>query len=202
MGVIHPFAPNTSEQILDIAQFLVQTKGFNGFSYADVASQLGIRNAAVHYHFRSKTDLGKALVVRYRQTFTRALATIDAEVEPAPAKLERYVLLFQAALENGLRMCLCGMLASELTTLPEGIQLEVRAFFADQQSWLARVLREGQAAQTLVFTGDAQGKADELLASLEGAMLLARMWGSVASFRGLAQGYVAALGVPLPKHQA
>jgi AcrR family transcriptional regulator len=82
MGVPHRPVPlaDTSEQILDIAQFLVQTRGFNAFSYADIASQLGIRNAAVHYHFRSKTDLGHALVVRYRQTFARALATIDAEV--------------------------------------------------------------------------------------------------------------------------
>ena len=191
-------AVDTSERILDTAQFLVQTQGFNGFSYADIASQLKIRNAAIHYHFPTKANLGQALTVRYRQTFAKALLGIDAtvtEARKASQKLELYVNLFQATLEDGLRMCLCGMLASELVTLPEAVQLEVRLFFEEQQSWLATVLDDGRKAGVLRFSGRPNAKAGELLASLEGAMLLARVEGSVTSFRNMAKGFIAALEV-------
>jgi len=33
---------DTASDILDIAERLAQTRGFNGFSYADVSSELGI----------------------------------------------------------------------------------------------------------------------------------------------------------------
>ena len=191
-------AVDTSERILDTAQFLVQTQGFNGFSYADIASQLKIRNAAIHYHFPTKANLGQALTVRYRQTFAKALLGIDAtvtETRKANQKLELYVNLFQVTLEDGLRMCLCGMLASELVTLPEAVQLEVRLFFEEQQSWLATVLDDGRKAGVLRFSGRPNAKAGELLASLEGAMLLARVEGSVTSFRNMAKGFIAALEV-------
>jgi TetR/AcrR family transcriptional regulator, transcriptional repressor for nem operon len=193
----------TSEKILDIAQFLVQTQGFNGFSYADIAAQLKIRNAAVHYHFPIKADLGRALAVRYRKTFALALSGIDARVtdsSKAIRKLELYANLFQVALDDGLRMCLCGMLASELVTLPDLVQLEVRAFFSDQQAWLTKVLDQGRKADALLFAGRPSAKAEELLAGLEGAMLLARTSGSASSFRGLARGFIAALEGPSIKN--
>ncbi|NJK45439.1 MAG: TetR/AcrR family transcriptional regulator [Pleurocapsa sp. SU_196_0] len=69
-----PVSPPTAERVLDVAQHLVQTRGFNGFSYADIAARLGIRNAAIHYHYPSKADLGQALARRYRQTFARSLS--------------------------------------------------------------------------------------------------------------------------------
>jgi TetR/AcrR family transcriptional repressor of nem operon len=52
------------DQILDVAEHLAQVRGFNGFSYADIAAELGITKAAVHYHFANKSELGRALVVR------------------------------------------------------------------------------------------------------------------------------------------
>ena len=58
-----------SERILDIAERLAQTRGFNGFSYADIAEELAVTKASLHYHFRSKADLGQALIVRYPLVF-------------------------------------------------------------------------------------------------------------------------------------
>ena len=39
---------------------LVQSRGFNGFSYADVSAELGITKAALHYHFAGKAEMGQA----------------------------------------------------------------------------------------------------------------------------------------------
>ena len=56
---------DTADQILDVAEHLVEVRGFNAFSYADVGTELGLTNAALHYHFSTKADLGEALISRY-----------------------------------------------------------------------------------------------------------------------------------------
>src|SRR5580658_2862448 len=104
-------------QILDVAERLAQTRGFNGFSYADVASELGLTTPAVHYHFPGKADLGEAIMIRYSEQFARLLVQIDEQCAGSPAKLNAYVELYDGVLRNE-RMCLCGMLAAEYATLP------------------------------------------------------------------------------------
>ena len=77
---------DTATRILDVAERLAQERGFNGFSYADIAVKLGITKAALHYHFASKADLGEALIGRYAARFSEALAEIDAGPSPAPGR--------------------------------------------------------------------------------------------------------------------
>ena len=62
-------AADTRSRILDVAERLVQTRGFNGFSYADIAAELQISKASLHYHFPSKAELGEALIGRYAARF-------------------------------------------------------------------------------------------------------------------------------------
>src|ERR1700689_901360 len=76
---------STRTRILDVAEGLVQVRGFNGFSYADIAAELAITKASLHHHFPSKAGLGEALIVRYTERFTDALAAIDAQASAAPA---------------------------------------------------------------------------------------------------------------------
>src|SRR5260221_12037667 len=107
-----PAAATTSQRILDIAERLVQTRGFNGFSYADIAEALKVTKASLHYHSPAKADLGKELIERYERNFLAALATIDEASRDAREKLRRYADLYAGVLK-GDRMCLCGMLAAE-----------------------------------------------------------------------------------------
>ena len=75
---------STSTRILDTAEALLQVRGYNGFSYADISTELGITKAALHYHFPGKADLGLALITRYADRFGESLAAIDrAEAPPA-----------------------------------------------------------------------------------------------------------------------
>ena len=67
----------TAARILDVAEGLVQVRGFNGFSYADISAEVGITKAALHYHFSAKADLGLALITRYAGRFAAELARID-----------------------------------------------------------------------------------------------------------------------------
>src|SRR2546425_13044596 len=112
---------DTAQRILDVAERLVQTQGFNGFSYADISEQLGITKASLHYHFATKAQLGSALITRYSAGFRRALEEIDVSAADAREKLRRYAALYAEVLRQH-RMCLCGMLAADYTTLPTAMR--------------------------------------------------------------------------------
>jgi TetR/AcrR family transcriptional regulator, transcriptional repressor for nem operon len=177
--------PRTFERTLDIAERLVQTRGFNNFSYADIATELGITKASLHYHFPGKAELGQALLARYAERFSGALARIDADVPDAPLKLEAYARLYADVL-RGKRMCMCGILAAEYQTLPEPMRAAVIQFFDDNQRWLADVLEQGQADGSLSFKASADETAQRILSTLEGAMLIARPYGDLARFNSTA----------------
>jgi TetR/AcrR family transcriptional repressor of nem operon len=97
---------------------VVQTRGYDGFSYGDIADMVGIRKASLHHRFPGKADLGQEVARRYRGAFGVALAGIESETDDRIARLERYVELYARQLSEHGRMCLCGMLAAEYATLP------------------------------------------------------------------------------------
>src|SRR5437764_855724 len=177
---------DTAQRILDVSEQLVQVRGFNAFSYADVATKLGITKASLHYHFPGKAELGQALITRYTQRFMTALAQIDDESDDAPTKLAAYADLYADTL-RGRRMCLCGMLAAEYRTLPRPITRAVVEFFDDNETWLAAVLEGGRADHTLRFDGSAADTARMILGGLEGAMLVGRPYGDPDRFEATAR---------------
>jgi TetR/AcrR family transcriptional regulator, transcriptional repressor for nem operon len=187
-----PRVAGTAQRILEVAERLAQTRGFNGFSYADIAAELGITKASLHYHFASKAELGCALIVGYSSRFAGALAQIEA-ADPQDT-LRRYVQLYENVLVRD-RMCLCGMLAAEISTLPQAMRAELRNFFDKNEAWLANHLEGGRRSGRLRFDGPALEFARMLTAGLEGAMLLARSYEEPARFEATARRLLAELGV-------
>jgi TetR/AcrR family transcriptional repressor of nem operon len=179
-------------RILDIAERLAQTRGFNGFSYADIAAEMSVTKASLHYHFPSKADLGRALLVRYQSVFGECLEAIDRAAPSAREKLERYVALYDGVLRDD-RMCLCGMFAAEYATLPPPMQDELRRFFDANERWLAAVLQHGRDAGELSFWDPPDERARVFLGALEGAMLVARSYKDDRRFRMAAEHLLADL---------
>lgn len=184
--------PRTAERSLDIAERLLQTRGFNNFSYADIATELGITTASLHYHFPGKAELGQALITRYAERFADALRRIDRELPDAHTKLAAYTRLYADVL-RGKRMCMCGILAAEYQTLPKPMRSAVIRFFDDNQRWLADVLAQGLADGSLSFNGSAGDIAQSILSTLEGAMLVARPYGDLTRFDSTARQLLAGL---------
>jgi TetR/AcrR family transcriptional regulator, transcriptional repressor for nem operon len=183
-------ANDTATRILDIGERLVQVRGFNGFSYADVAAELDMTKAALHYHFPGKAELGRALIERYTERFAAALADIDARIPDAPTKLDAYAGLYADVLRDR-RMCLCGMLAAEYQTLPDPMRDAVIAFIDANEAWVEKVLADGRRAGTIALAGPASDAARLIVSGLEGAMLVARPYGDVARFDTAAEGLLA-----------
>jgi TetR/AcrR family transcriptional repressor of nem operon len=183
---------NTAQLILDVAEQLVQVRGFNAFSYADVAAEVGITKASLHYHFPGKAELGQALIGRYAERFGAALRSIDEAGGTAPAKLAAYAKLYVDVLQRR-RMCLCGMLAAEYETLPDPIRAAVLAFFDENERWLARVLAQGRTEHSLEFEGSPRATARMIMSGLEGAMLVTRTYGGWRRFDATAKTLLAGL---------
>jgi len=193
-----PVATNeasTAERILDVAEGLVQVRGFNGFSYAHVAGELGITKASLHYHFPGKGELGEALIERYATRFADALGAIDRDALDALAKLHAYAELYSGVL-RGDRMCLCGMLAAEYETLPEAMGAAIVRFFDANEAWLAGVLDAGRDDGSLAFAGKSSDAAQTILAGLEGAMLVARPYHAPERFEVAADRLLGTFAAP------
>jgi len=182
----------TAARVLDVAERLVQVRGFNGFSYADIAAELQITKPALHYHYASKADLGEALLTRYAARFADALAAVDADSTSSPEKLGGYAGLYLDVLRSR-RMCLCGMLAAEYQTLPQPMQDSVIRFFDQNEIWLEHVLEQGREDGSLQFAGSARDTARMIVAGLEGAMLVARPYGDITWFQAAAENLLGSL---------
>jgi TetR/AcrR family transcriptional regulator, transcriptional repressor for nem operon len=176
---------DTATLILDVSERLVQLRGFNGFSYADIAAELHITKASLHYHFAGKAELGRALIERYAERFTTALEAIDEHETDPVAKIRAYAGIYADVLSER-RMCLCGMLAAGYDTLAEPMQQAVIEFFDVNEAWLTRVLELGQESGEIMLNGPARQAAQAIVSGLEGAMLIARPYNDVERFNAAA----------------
>lgn len=157
----------TANRILDVAEIAARQGGYSAFSFRDIAKEIGIKSASVHYHFPAKEDLGRALAERYADRFLSGLG--DPSAGSLESRLTDYVNAYATALKHDGLMCLCGMFGAEIQRLPEPVAQKTRDFFDRNLTWLETVYeRDG------LNKSDARQKAAHLIACLEGAMVLAR----------------------------
>ncbi|KJV10702.1 hypothetical protein VZ95_03150 [Elstera litoralis] len=147
------------EQILAAAEKRARVGGYNGFSFRDLAEDVGVKSSSVHYHFPTKADLGAALAHRYTE---HAKARLGEPVGLSPeGATARVTLLFRDALLVEDRMCLCGLFGAERDALPPAVEAAVAGFFQMLLAFLGTSVGEGIPAA-------------QLLAQLEGGLILAR----------------------------
>ncbi|MBL8467061.1 TetR/AcrR family transcriptional regulator [Methyloversatilis discipulorum] len=181
---------DTKDHILSVAQRLIQQRGVNGFSYADIAAEVGIRKASLHHHFATKTDLVQHLLERYRQQLEDYLAGLpDAD---SRVLLEQYAGLYQSNLCDQ-RACMGGMLAAEVMTLDPSLRPALERFVSVQERWLCGVLERGQARGEIVRSATPAQQSAMLISTLQGALLFARAGGNDAFFLESVKGVLSSL---------
>lgn len=168
-----PNTASTREQLLGHALALIRQRGYNGFSYRDLADQVGVKTASIHYYFPCKDDLLVEVINRYAERGTSHLQAIDTALS-AKERLDRYAALLSGAPSD--QVCLCGMLAADLASLSDRARQTVQAFFLMEESWLAKVVADGQRDGTLNWSGDPETAGRYLFAAFQGALMGARLF--------------------------
>ena len=166
-----------ADEIMDAAERRIREVGYNGFSFRDLAADVGVKSASVHHHFPTKAALATAVARRYAEQFLGAV-----EHEPDDQLVAAWRTAFRRALHEDGRMCLCGVLGAEAGGLPPEVAAEARLFFERGAAVLARAHGEpGPASRDAGL---------RTLATLEGAMLLARALGDPEAFERATAGLV------------
>ena len=164
----------TAERVVDAAEGLIQARGYNGFSYDDVARLVGIKKPSIHHHFPTKSELATVVVQRYTHRFQEFLRQIETRHVKAAERLTAYAALFEDTYKVEQHLCVCGMLGAEASSLPEDISYEVQRFFSVNLDWLVQVIDDGQRAGQLNQLLNSTDVAETLLSALEGAMVAGR----------------------------
>jgi TetR/AcrR family transcriptional repressor of nem operon len=169
---------NTKEQIIDTALQLLMQRGMNGFSYRDISEPLGIKNAAVHYHFPSKAKLIRTLIRESHQTLRKRTAEFMAYGGSARDQLEGLFEFTMRQCECGQPVCLAGALSVDFEELSSGTKEALNRFMMDTLEWFTRVLETGREKGEFQFKGKSQEKAISIMASIQGARQFARIHGA------------------------
>ena len=177
---------DTRQQILQIARLDVQARGYNALSFRELAKQVGIKSASIHYHFPTKGDLGAALAKQYRDEGVAYLITLLETCDDERECFDRYAAIFRVALENQNRMCLCGILAAEVQDLPAQVRLEVQNFNDANLDWLTEALHKWHPE---LDYPSRRRRALGIFSALWGAQLVARGSEDIGAFDLAVQAY-------------
>ncbi len=191
---------NRAQEIKQVAHQLMLEKGYSGFSYADIAAVIGIQKASIHYHFPSKDNLVQSVLQDYRRSASDSLRKFEDTAANPRGKLENYFAYWADRLANEpTHICLCAMLASENSILPEEAQCEIQAHFEEMRKWIQSVLQEAQE-QGMLFPShlSLEAEAASILAVVHGGMLAARAYRDKQQFTMVTE----ALLHKIMRHQA
>ena len=173
---------DTQTRLLDLGESLIRARGFGGFSYADLASEAGIRKASVHHHFTKKDDFGLAVLDRYSDRLAISLGDLAATSRNGAQALTGAIKLYRDALDEGERMCLCASLTADRSILSEPMRDMLARANTMTIDWIEQVLLTGRRDRSIAVSGDPTDEATAILAQLQGAQLVARAAGDPALF--------------------
>jgi TetR/AcrR family transcriptional repressor of nem operon len=158
-------------EILDAAEARIRSAGYSGFSFRELAADVGVKSSSIHYYFPTKEDLGVEVARRYSDRFFEGIEQGSGE------RASRLAAAFEKAIQGDGKMCLCGALGAASTSLPEPVAKEAVAFFERALAFLV-----GRERSTAAPRKDREW-AFQVLAMLEGGMMLALAMDDVASYR-------------------
>lgn len=173
---------DTRNALLDCAEQAVRARGYDGFSYADLAAEVGIRKASIHHHFPAKADLAEALIDRYLERVATLLEGAAAEYPTGGGRLAALVATYREASGGGRRLCLCVAFCMGRDSLSPPVLGQLDAFHRQVAAWLGEVFALGKADGTIAAVSDPASEGMACLAQLEGAQLIARAAGDIAQF--------------------
>lgn len=172
-------ASQTRKQILSIAKDLLQSGGFNSFSFQHLADNLGIKKPSIHYHFKSKEALGLDIINGYRSSFLAWQKTVQS-FSPRKRVLA-YLQIFQSFAKD-TKPCPMGVLSSELNSLPESMQSALHELHNVQKVFLIACFNEAKQRGEMGNRLSTEAAVDLFLSATQGGLLLTRIRGDKSGF--------------------
>ena len=152
--------------IMDAAERRIRLGGFNGFSFREIAADVGIKSSSVHYHFPTKENLAAAVIHRYTDEVAEL---IEQELAKDPDPIRVWTRAFRGTLHSAERMCPCTVLGAASLDLPREVAVEVKRFFQ-------------MCLDKLIAGGLPSNSAAELLSTITGAMVVANALGDMTAY--------------------
>ncbi|MEP5729490.1 MAG: TetR/AcrR family transcriptional regulator [Sulfitobacter sp.] len=165
---------DTKTALLNSAEHAARTLGFDGFSYADLAEDVGIRKASIHHHFPSKANLSVALMQRYLATFQETCSKIEADCPTGGARLTELIERYRVGSDDGKRLCLCVSFSASRDSLPPDVLDQISRFRSMIIEWMTETFKLGQSDGSITGTTAPALEAAAALSLFEGAQLAAR----------------------------
>lgn len=167
-------AIDTKTALLNSAEDAARRFGFDGFSYADLAEDVGIRKASIHHHFPSKAILSVALMQRYHDSFQAVCTKIEVNFATGGAQLAELIRQYRVGSDDGKRLCLCASFSASRDSLPPDVLHQISLFRAMVIEWIAGAFSSGRSDNSISGVMDPELEASATMALLEGAQLAAR----------------------------
>lgn len=164
----------TREKIMELGENLIRTKGYNAFSYQDISSELGIKNAAIHYYFPSKENLGTSIVKTNIQRFEEMVENMRSRGFDEWQQLESFIKIYVKS-HREQKLCIIGSLGPDVNTLNEPTKAELIRMTEMILKWLTGLLSSGKQKKLFSFKQEPQNKALMLLSSLIASLQLSRI---------------------------
>jgi AcrR family transcriptional regulator len=164
----------TREKIIDLGEDLIRTKGYNAFSYQDISSALGIKNAAIHYYFPSKENLGTSIVKTNIQRFEEMVDNMHSRGFDEWHQLDTFIKIYSKSYREQ-KLCIVGSLGPDVNTLSETTKAELKKMTDTILKWLTSVLQSGKEKNIFVFKEEPQVKAFAIFSGLVASLQLARI---------------------------
>ncbi|WP_131782860.1 TetR/AcrR family transcriptional regulator [Legionella gresilensis] len=170
------------EKILNTAESLIQKMGYNAFSYRDIAQVVGIKTSSIHYYYPAKEDLAIAVIdwQLYRLSSFLDEMKFNASLSLQDKLLNLVDKVMSLTLHDEMKMCLGGMLASDVISLPERVKIKVRSFFNVLENWINDAIREGLSGRAALRTLKPNELARYVLVQLEGGLLMSRLYEDIS----------------------
>jgi TetR/AcrR family transcriptional regulator, transcriptional repressor for nem operon len=167
------------DAILRSAEARIRRDGFHGFSFRDLAEDVGIKSASVHYHFPTKADLGVILMKNYQEQMLAAFG--DAQDDRTLAdKLGAVRNAYRRRLSREAGICLCGILAAERAGLPEPVGEALKDYLVACRNWLISAFVGSRADEP-------EKRAMVFSSAVQGALLMSNAMGNPTLFYRVAE---------------
>lgn len=174
---------DTKEYIIEVASRLVHLRGFNHTSIGDILEESGVGKGNFYYYFRSKEELGYAIIENnFRRFSEEVTGKAFGNDRDAMTQLDDFldILLDMHRKRNCAGGCRLGNMAMEMSNIHEGFRKRFQEIFDGWGVQVATILRKAQAGGQLGGHMDLPALAQFVIASVEGAILLAKVKKDVA----------------------